>query len=192
MKRVRRRKQNNSIELTSLLDVIFIVLMVVFLGYFLKGEAMGDLNEREYAFDQRVAEWEDTMAESEAAMEERKAQYDTYDYVLEETACISITAKYVPSDPKNRTLIVATNHGRKEIPVDAGNSRKSFDEFRAYLSSIVTEAGADNKPVFLNYSDEQTLYRDDQEIQEILRDLEKDYQLIYRCNTAAGEGENNG
>ena len=192
MKRTNRRRNKNIIELTSLMDVVFIVLMVVIFGYFGKKESLGDISAREIALEQSKAAYENEIARKDSELNTRSQKYDTFDNIINETTYISITASYTPSDPKDRSIIISTNESTKTIKIDPQDSDKSFDEFREYLSKIVDKADSEQKPVFINYSDEQTLLRDDAKIQGILSEIESDHQNIYRCNSLPnGSGGDN-
>ena len=179
MNRRRRTRSGILIDLTSLLDVIFIFLMIVTLMGQEKAESLAsELNSSLEEVNAREAEADSAQREAD----EIEALYREQLSTMEEygTNFIAVFASYDPSMITTRHLRVLS--GENEIyTVDlvGGNVSAALQEFTDHIETLVT----DNKdmPVIisLNKGDEYILYRDEVALNEILTDISSKYTNVY-------------
>ncbi len=173
MRRKRSGKSDIIIDLTSLLDVIFILLMVVLAG---QQVTKMDLDAEKIRYAEEEAALKDLMKETE---EKYKLYTDQTD-MAEKVVLISVTAAFDEDDPKERDLKILKN-GNSEPDVyhlSGGNTEEAFNRFEEKLSSYVRTEGM---PVVLSIADdkEEILYRDQQKIQTVFNKLQSESGDIY-------------
>ncbi len=183
MRRSGRRRNDILIDLTSLLDVIFILLMVVLARQQISGMDLQDQTAK--------------LKEQEAALQAEKAEtmdeyrlYSAQNDLTEKMVIISVTATFDPENPRERSLKILKNgNDRPEVfTLSGGNTKEAFDKFEEQLVSYVREAGG--LPVVLSLADDgsEILYRDAQRIQEIFNSLSRLSDDVYiRALTTEGE-----
>ena len=183
------RKRNSRtdfvIDLTSLLDVIFIVLLIVMCGQQLLSD---DTKEAE-------AKAEAMQEAADASMREADALAD---YYRQHSEAIENTEKYVrfvdvvayfdsSTRISDRTVIVTAGieEGNElvKIPVTAANEKEGYEQLQNYLTAIIAEAQEEGGsiPVILslNRGDENILDRDETAISNIFEYLETQYDNVY-------------
>lgn len=185
MKRHAADRQNTGIELTSLLDVIFIVLMIVLCNQQINmqvkdREAKERFEEAEEALLEASAMQEeayDFVSEKAAYEEQLKAYEEMYDGILS----VTVYADYSPADVKTRTLRVIS--GSKELFTGTLTPQSEREVYREFADALRTEIAAnEGKPVILTVSTEKILYRDEQSISEVLSELSAESEDIYYRN----------
>lgn len=172
-------KNEIAIDLTSLLDVIFIVLLIVMCSQkTLTTDAKNQLEQAEQATQE--------ANELKANYENHIEKYEqTDEYVL----FIDVTAIYDVSHIEQRTIQVMAGADVAQltpyaIAIDAQSEQDGYADLSAYISSQITaymgESDAD-RPVFLtvNKNDDDILYRDEQAIEHIFERLQQEYPSIY-------------
>jgi len=174
MRRTRHGKNDILIDLTSLLDVIFILLMVVLARQQVKGMDL----DREKA---HVSELQSSLEKTEAEAEDKLRLYSDQLYLAEKTAIISVSATFNPDEPKVRTLKILKN-GNTAADEFLLNGGDTADAYEAFEEKIREYAGAaEGLPVILSVADDgsEILYRDRQKIQSIFTDLQDSSDDVY-------------
>jgi hypothetical protein len=175
MGRKRRNAENDVfIDLTSLLDVIFILLMVVVCSY--NYEKQKNEQDTLLARESMTNAQAEAEADSKAYTDMLETQNDLQSYVW--TASI-----VVPFEPDEITLrhIKVLREGSEIISFDlVGNDvADSIKKFRETLTDYVK--GHPDRPVILslNENDDSILYRDEVMINDILNELSDTYDNVY-------------
>ncbi len=161
MKKNISEKMKFDIDLTPLLDVIFIVLMVV----------MCNLNLNSAAKTAQAA-GEDTSEEAiSESMKEKLLEELTE--IEDRVAFVIIYADFEDENPTLRHVRFTVNGNEDPtmpaIDIDPDNEEESYDRIRTYLTRVLEDrAGI---PVWMAIDDTQILYRDYVKIQDILSEL---------------------
>ncbi|MCR4591074.1 MAG: hypothetical protein K5668_09670 [Lachnospiraceae bacterium] len=183
MRRQRRGKNDILIDLTSLLDVIFILLMVVLARQQVSGM---NLTKQQEELDKMRAE----CREAETEAEEKYKLYSEQLSLAEKTVIITVTAAFDPEEPKNRTLRILKNGNANadEFSLSGGNTEDAYKAFEEKMSEYVSSA--DGLPVTLSIADDgsEILYRDQQRIQSVFNALQSGSGDIY-IRAMSGEKE---
>lgn len=174
MRRNRRLKNNILIDLTALLDVIFILLMVVLARQQVSGM---NLEKREA----ELTELQSTLEEERIAERDRFKLYSDQITLAEKTVIISVTAAFDPEKPKHRTLKILKN-GNAEPDVfilEGGSTGEQYAAFEKKLDEYVSSA--EGLPVILSIADDgsEILYRDQQKIQNVFNGLQEKSDDVY-------------
>lgn len=175
MRKKRRNTRNGVlIDLTSLLDVIFILLLVVICSY--NYEKQKNVQDAATAQKSLQAAEVDAKSNSKAYSDMIETQDDIQKYVW----VASIVAPYEPDDITIRHIKVLTEDN-EIISVDfvGNNIEESKKEFKKSLTDYVKKY--QDRPVIisLNENDDSILYRDEKEIKTILDDLAHDNKNVY-------------
>ena len=178
----RKRKGAGSdvlIDLTSLLDVIFIILLVVMWGQ----------NQVEGNLKQSQAEAEYAKAQTEAEYRLYEQQIETADNLNQYVWAVSVVVPYDKEDVTQREIIMLKEGEIIERFELVGNNVKaSVEAFEKSLKKYI-EANAD-RPVILslNENDDTILYRDEVMVTELFLKLTGEYSNVYvRGNTGKEE-----
>lgn len=165
------------IDLTPLLDVIFILLIVV-VCYQDNYKDQSDLIRQEADLKMsRALEKEDAANAKIAGVE---GQLETYANLNDYVNIVEIFATYSPSDRKTRTIYIRYNDKEKTISLTAANTVRAWQECETYLSDILD--AAPSSPMVLKIMDERMLYRDEQRITEMFTELCGKYDNLYLRN----------
>lgn len=170
-----RRKRRGAgrdvlIDLTSLLDIMFIILLVVLWGQQSKNE---DLMKMQ-------AEAEQVKAQTEAQYKLYEQQLEIADNVNQLVWAASVVVPYDEKDITKRTILVLKEGEEIESFALAGNNvADSVAAFRECLVGYIL-ANKD-KPVILslNDNDDYILYRDEVMVTEIFMELANEYSNVY-------------
>lgn len=155
------------IDLTPLLDVIFILLIVVLTyqdGY------IKDADDKKAEADKIVQMANDAKAKAESSNETAQEQLDTYANIHDYVNVVTVYASYTPSNIKYRTLHVEINNNdiwEKEI--NPSNEQRVWEECRTYIEEKLT--GLSAMPTVFSIMNEKMLYRDEQAILSLYGDL---------------------
>ena len=176
MQRKRRKTRNDVlIDLTSLLDVIFILLLVVICNYNYENQK----NEQETALAQEAmsAAKADAEADSQVYSDMIETQSNLQNYVWS----ASIVVPYEPDEITIRHIKLLTEDGAEPVSIDlVGNDVEgSIQEFKGKLTDYVKKYN--DRPVILslNENDDNILYRDEKKINEVLHELSNTYRNVY-------------
>lgn len=197
------KNTQTSIELTSLLDVIFIVLMIVVCNQQIYTKAQVDeasaaVGEAE-AMEQSLAEREEKArldeeaaitaleeaeamkAEAEDAIAEKDfyaEQLDTYDTVAEQMLAVAVLVDYEPSDLKQRKIrfLVGTKEA-DSILLTPETDTEAWKEAERFLGALLQE----NKdiPVICAVSKTKILLRDERKAEALLKKLSETHSNLY-------------
>ncbi len=170
MKR-RRNKSNILIDLTSLLDVVFIVLLVV----------MCQLQETKNT----SAAKEESIQQQENDFNELKKLYsdqlESLGSVSDYISYITVNAQY-DEDLITRHITILNSDKQSEIPeipqLKGLRVSDGYDELKEYLSTYVAENPERVVVLSFNENDEDILYRDEKAIKEIFTQLSGEYPNI--------------
>ncbi len=148
------------IDLTPLLDVIFIMLIVV-LAYQDNYSKKADT-----AYNQALQieqEAKDQVAAAENSNLAAQEQLDTYEHIHDYVNVVTIYASYRPSNIKYRTLHVEINANDPwEKEINPSNEGRIWDECQEYIESELADKSG--IPTVYSIRNEKMLYRDEQEI----------------------------
>ena len=175
MRRRRRGSRNGIfIDLTSLLDVIFILLLVVLCGtVYHKQTNEEEIKAREESLKTAEAEAEKTANEYKDMVEMQK---DLREYIWS----ASIIVPYEEDNKKKRTVKVIKDEEEViTISIEGNVTEEGYNTLKNDLSQLIEERK--NQPVILtlNESDENILYRDENAIRKILDQLSHQYSNVY-------------
>ena len=167
-------KLNNTVELTSLLDVIFIVLMIVICNQQI------NMTQKEEAAQIVMEQAEDALADAEAEKELFAQHNDTYAQINDQMEVITVYVDYKPSDIKNREIrILAGESELSMITLSPSNSKEAYDKFEDELEKEISEAEKADKPVIISIDTTQILYRDEKAVEEIVGRLFDSHGNLY-------------
>ncbi len=167
------------IDLTPLLDVIFILLIVVlcFRDNYSKqaDERVAEAEKTEAAAVEQaeIAEKaaQDIVAENNSHYEAVQEQLEVYEQMYDYVNVVTVFASYKPSNRKYRTLHVEINAEEQwEREINPSNEDKVWDECRRHIESAL--ADRTGIPTVFAIKNEKMLYRDEQSILELYDKLE--------------------
>ena len=167
-------KLKNTIELTSLLDVIFIVLMIVICNQQI------NMTVKEDTAKVKMEQAMDAQADADAEKELYKQHRETFETVNEQMDVITVYVDYTPSDIRNREIRIMANDD--ELPIiklSPSNTKESFEQFEKSLEKKIAEAEEADKPVIISIDTTQILYRDEKAVDEIIGRLFDKHDNLY-------------
>ena len=173
-------KSDIIIDLTSLLDVIFIILLVVLCG--------------QSSINQDLA---DSQTDVEPAKMQAETQYKLYEDQLEladslnQLVCtVSVVVPYEKSDVTKREInILKEGEEIEPIALVGIDTAEAVSEFRESLVGFIQENA--DRPVILslNEEDDYILYRDEVMVHELFAELAKEYDNVYIKGSISEEEE---
>lgn len=169
--RKRRNVGNVLIDLTSLLDIVFIVLLVV----------VCQLQGTKSQIAQDKADIQNQQAAIKTQQELYDDQIESLDNVADYIAVISVNAHF-DADLITRHIDVVNSDKKSEVPEIAelkGMSvSEGFSDLRDYLEGYLQDNSDRVVVLSLNDGDEDILYRDEKEIKNIFNELASQYPNI--------------
>lgn len=168
----RRRKRNNDlvIDLTSLLDVIFILLLVILCGE--------QIAKEEYFSQERAAA--EKVQEAEAAKELYDDQMELSDNINKYVCAISVYSDYNPDQITVRKVRVLKEEQEIEsFDLIGADTKGAYAAFTNCLTEYITDNAEQPVILSLNEGDEKILYRDEKAILQIFEQLSDDYENVY-------------
>lgn len=162
-----RGKQNNRgdilIDLTSLLDVIFIVLLVVL--------CHGQLSSQQ-VHDEKI-QVEKEMAEVDKKASLYSQQLDIMENLQQYVMIISVDSSYDPSNIKERKVEVLINGNMEtdSFELIGENTKEPLKQLEELLNTYIEENADKQIILSLNENDERILYRDETAIISIFEKL---------------------
>ena len=161
------------IDLTPLLDVIFILLIVV-LSYQDNFNKAAE-EQLTYAVDY-IDDANDKVAAADARVDTAEEQVENYAKLNDYVNVITINASYKPSNRKYRVIHVAVNaDDMREIPLNPSNTNEAWKECKVYVEQIIS----DGKPTILSIKNEKMLYRDEESIMKMYEELNASTSNVY-------------
>lgn len=169
--RKHRNIGNVLIDLTPLLDVVFIVLLVV----------ICQLQSTKSAIAQDKADLQNQQASIKTQQELYDDQIDSLDKVGDYVAFISVNAHF-DSDLITRHIVIMNSDKSSKIPeiteLKGTSVTEGFSDLREYLETYISENPERMVVLSLNEGDEDILYRDEKEIKRVFNELSSQYQNI--------------
>lgn len=163
----RKIKKDFIIDLTSLLDVIFIILLVVMVG------------EKDSSAQQQQ-DLEEQIEQAENDKQLYEDMLDTQNNLSKYVYAVSITVPYDKDEIHKREIMLLTEGSEPQIFTLKGkDTTDTLAEFKESLvASIASHADC---PVILslNDDDEKILYRDENAVSDILYELSAEYDNVY-------------
>ncbi len=161
----RRDYKDIVIDLTSLLDVIFIILMVVI------------------ANQQKLSNDTDSELEKAKAAElKATAQYEMYkdvcDSVKNYNTYISVYSNYEENLVTRHVYVLDKDEEIAAFTLEGKNTEKQMQELTELLTGLVTEDPEKPVVLSLNEEDDAILYRDEKAIKAVFDKL-KEYPNVY-------------
>ena len=171
MRRIRKRSGKEIlIDLTSLLDVMFIVLLVVLCG---QNGITENLRDAQTAA-------ENAKNEAEAEYRLYKDQRETADSINRFVWVASVEVPYSKNEITQRTILIF-NEGEelKSFPLTGNDVEASAKAFRETLVDFIQKYK--DKPVILslNEKDDAILYRDETMVNRIFLELSEEYDNVF-------------
>lgn len=164
------RNKNKSIgraliDLTPLLDVIFIFLVVVLCFNTNENEeAQAKLSEAKTKFE----EAERIEEEAETKLGIMQDHLNNYAEDNDNISFVTIYAEYTPNDRKFRTIHVRVNEQEDyKIPLNPSNTDDAWTECKDYILKFVDQ----EKPMMVSIMNTKMLYRDEQKIEHLIDEL---------------------
>lgn len=171
---MRRSKRGSGgdvvIDLTSLLDVIFIILLVVLLGQ----------NTIENNLKQAQANAEDVMAQATAEQKLYEQYLEIADNINQYVFVVSVVVPYNKDDVTQRTIqILKEGEEIERFELSGNNVAGAVEDFKKSLIRYI-ETNND-RPVILslNEKDDNILYRDEAMVLELFYELTGTYNNVY-------------
>ncbi len=154
------------IDLTSMLDVIFIILLVLVCGQITISD---DLNEA-----QAQAEYAKAQAEAE------KQLYEEQQEAFNNVWAVSVVVPYDEDEIAKRQIrILKQGEEIQSIDLIGNDIAESVNNFKALLVGYIEQN--QDKPIILsvNENDDHILYRDEVMVNGILDELVQAYDNVY-------------
>lgn len=165
MRREHLHNNNILLDLTPLLDVIFIILLIfVSQTIQLKKTSAGEA--------QRL---QDEYKEAKKEYDLRNEMIDDY-YTF-----VTVISTYDEENPENREIRISRdpNEADQIITLNGSNVEQEYSEFEECLKGYI-DPGREAPIVFsLNQGDERILYRDENRIREIVEKLQNSNNNVY-------------
>lgn len=168
----RRRKRNNDlvIDLTSLLDVIFILLLVILCGE--------QIAKEEYVSQKQQAA--EKVQEAEAAKELYDDQIELNDNINQYVCAISVYSDYNPDQITVRKVrVLKENEEIESFDLIGADTGEAYEAFEKCLTEYITDNARQPVILSLNEGDEKILYRDEKAILQIFEQLSDTYENVY-------------
>ena len=168
------------IDLTPLLDVIFIFLIVVltFQEDFDKSadEKLTTAQQIEQNANAKIEQNEldvkDAIAEANGRTDTMQEQLDTYMHLYDSINVVTIYASYTPSNRKYRTVHVKINANEMwEKEINPSNEEAVWVECQKYIEDELANSSKLPIPTLFSVSNEKMLYRDEQSIMSLYEKL---------------------
>ena len=170
MRRRRNKRDDLMIDLTSLLDVIFIILLVV----------MCSQQLTKWDYESREQEATETVRDAEAIAELYQDQMETQDNLNEYVVKLSVYSDFNPEQITVRKVrILKELQAIETIDLIGAETADAFARLEENLVAYIQENS--DKPVILslNEGDEKILYRDEKTILAIFEKLSEEYTNVY-------------
>lgn len=178
MKRRHRAKSDILIDLTSLLDVIFIVLLVVIARQQTLTTKQQEQVNAGVAVEEARAQVQDAQSKYELYMD----QVETAEQIGQYVCVISVNAYYNEDDVTERHVQIYRKGDAtpfETIDLKGENVEPALAKLKAAIEEYVQKN--DDLPVILtlNENDEKILYRDERDIKKVFEELAGQYGNVY-------------
>lgn len=166
MRRKHHHKEDILIDLTSLLDVIFIILLIVICN---------QRNETKMIQTQKQ--------EASVLIEQAESQMQLYNDQMEsiqEFCLVSVNARYEPDNVTIRHIsVLKKGELMEEMDIIGNYTEEPLHHLQLMLEEYIEKNK--EKPIILslNENDEKILYRDEKAIQHIFDELKVKFKNVY-------------
>ena len=169
-KELRGGKGDVLIDVTSLLDVIFIVLLVVLLGQ----------SNVETSLKQAQAEAEEAKNQMNAEQMLYEQQLELADGINKYVFAVSVIVPYDKEDVTHRE-IKKLQEGKEieSFELVGNNVTEAVEDFKKSLVSYIEQNTTRPVILALNENDDNILYRDEVMVTELFLELTKKYSNVY-------------
>ncbi|MBQ0100042.1 MAG: hypothetical protein KBS39_00855, partial [Lachnospiraceae bacterium] len=142
-----KNKLNTVVELTSLLDVIFIVLMIVICNQQINLEEKGHDVEAAYEeaalltaeAEAALSEAEDLRAEAEAEKALFEEHREKFEDISSQMTTVTVIIDYQPSNLRTRTIrLMADADAPETITITPETENDAYTKFEEKLEDLVT------------------------------------------------------
>ena len=180
-----RRKRRGSggdvlIDLTSLLDVIFIVLLIV----------MWSQNTVEGNLKQTQAETEYAKSQTEAEYKLYEQQIEIADNINQYVWAVSVVVPYDKEDVTRRKIqILKEGEEIESFELVGNNITEAIEDFKESLVSYIEQNKKRPVILALNENDDNILYRDEVMVTELFLELTKEYSNVYIRGSVSEEAK---
>ena len=164
-------KLDIALDLTSLLDVIFIVLMVVM--------CQRELNVQ--AVNSEVSDLTAQLEDAESTIEMYEAYRDEVDGISDKVTFATLRVDFGEEDPSSRTvklMIGEDVEGFTGFDITPDNEEEQYGLLQTSLEQFISSADGE-LPVWITLSDENILYRDWIRVTEMLESFKASYPNLY-------------
>ncbi len=189
MKQHLNEKTKIDLDLTSMLDVILILLMVVMCSHQLSA---GTAAKEAQAAQEQAAEYRTQLDEAQSRLDEAKNEIDALQVYKDrldsledpayDLAMVTLYVGFDHTDPRTRHIRLLYGDDRnafEEITLTPETAEDGFTRFAAGLGSVLSAQQQAGLPVLLTLDDENILYRDHLRMEQILEELKKQYPNLY-------------
>lgn len=178
MMRLGNNKNTNvDIDLTSMLDVIFIVLMVVMCCVGAGRQSYEELSTKN-------TELNDQLDEANNQLKSYQDMVEAQDNLDEEVAIIVLHADYDADNPADREmwLLRSTSEGEEElgpdhIPLNNESREEAFLQIEQRITDYLD--GNEGIPVLIRVDTERILYRDYNQLDAMLTKLQEERKNLF-------------
>lgn len=170
MKKQRSGRGDVLIDLTSLLDVIFIILLVVL--------CHGQLSSQQVR-DEKI-QVEKKMTEVDKKDSLYSQQLDTIDELQQYVMIVSVDASYDPSNIKERTVtvLISGSSEPEQFFLSGEDTKETLEQLEEKLKACIEENEDKQIILSLNENDDRILYRDETAIIKIFENLWNEHRNV--------------
>ncbi|MBR5115502.1 MAG: hypothetical protein IK096_00420 [Lachnospiraceae bacterium] len=180
MNRKLKRRFDPVIDLTALLDVVFIVLLIVICNQQSRTIGAEDaLQQKTAAAEEMLTEAKASAAEADAAKAMYQDRLDSVEQMQELVTALTVEADYTPGNPSVRhfRLLGLSDEEISVTELTPDTEQEAYGTFSADLTERVE--AADGKPVILSLQFDHILYRDEEALRHLLTGLGEDHDNVY-------------
>lgn len=166
MRRKRHNRGDILIDLTSLLDVIFIILLIVICN-------QQNITNKTQAQQKEASE---LIEQAESQLQLYNDQMESVDYLC----IVSVNARYEPDNVTARHISVQKKGEDVEvIDMIGNNTEEPLQKLQMMLEEYIDAHQGKPLILSLNENDEKILYRDEKAIQKIFNELKAGSEDVY-------------
>ena len=165
------------IDLTPLLDVIFIMLIIVLANGDVFSQTAADQMEEARIESQNARQIKD---EADQKVNAYQTHFESYEDIDRFFSIITVSAAYDLNNRRNRTVKVKINDDDEmSYELNPSNTKDKWGEFKDLIEGKITQAPELPVVLALNMKNEdRMLYRDEQDIQRIFDELRTKYPNV--------------
>lgn len=175
-------KSDLPIDLTSLLDIIFIILLIVICNQKIN---MIDSKTEAEAIEAQAEEIRAEAAEAEkeahdiiSEAESYKEQLENYAELNDYLTMVTVYVDYTPRDIKNRTIRIIVNESEKSrIELNPDTKSEAMKQLKNDLVQIMKSYT--DVPVIISINRDNILYRDENSVRDVIDGLCREFGNLY-------------